>query len=364
MKKKLLWIVPTLTNIGGSEHLTVTFSLLLAKRGWRICLYTQGHPHKAWLQMINSKTKNTTGNVEVFSFETSGNISLSSVFCGSEWDAILFMPIEHPWEPMLSGSDDIPVLGLEPTDCSSDCWWLDGVDPRFIARLDGLIVLTEAAKRDAISRWPNIKNINLLSNTLPTDPGILSEPDKSSPFICISRLSGEKGIDYLLASVAIARDDGVNLHIDVWGEGPERKRLTEQSRALGVSHLVRFCGVFNPSVGTANILKKYRGLVLASLFEGMPVALLEAAACGRAIISTATSGSKALLGPAYPWLTPIGDTRAMADALIECWQDDILRQTLSQHARQCFVKSFSPEKAVVQLEAALITASKSKRSKI
>jgi glycosyltransferase involved in cell wall biosynthesis len=55
--------------------------------------------------------------------------------------------------------------------------------------------------------------------------------------------------------------------------------------------------------------------------DGIPVFLMEAAACGTPVVTTAVSGIPELVGPAGGWLVPPADPAALAGALREVLAD-------------------------------------------
>ena len=116
----------------------------------------------------------------------------------------------------------------------------------------------------------------------------------------------------LLRSVARLRGEGLRLHLDVAGDGPERPALAALAAALGVRDDVHLRG----ALPWADVPGWLRGLdlhVLPSRWESQGMATLEAAACGVAVAGSAV-GALAHLGTAAArW--PADDEAAMTRAL-------------------------------------------------
>ena len=72
------------------------------------------------------------------------------------------------------------------------------------------------------------------------------------------------------------------------GEGDERSRLEQMARTLGLAERVRFLG-YRPDI--PELLAVCDLFVLPSLYEGLPLAVLEAMAASRPVVATAVGGT-------------------------------------------------------------------------
>ena len=97
---------------------------------------------------------------------------------------------------------------------------------------------------------------------------------------------------------------------------------------------------------------------LPSRREGLPKSLLEAAACGRALIATDVPGCREIARPGVDGLlVPADDATALADAIEHLMRDRDLRLLYARNARQIVVDEFSSAhiaKAIVALYARLL----------
>ena len=74
-----------------------------------------------------------------------------------------------------------------------------------------------------------------------------------------------------------------------------------------------------------------RALVLTSEMEGGAHVVCEALACGVPVLSTRIDGSVGILGQEYPGYFPVGDTRALADLMLRCEEEDLYLRRLRRH---------------------------------
>jgi glycosyltransferase involved in cell wall biosynthesis len=144
--------------------------------------------------------------------------------------------------------------------------------------------------------------------------------------VCVGRLSEQKGQDALIGALGLLADPDVMLRLI--GDGPDASRLRALSRELGLVDRVEFVGSTDPR-------PHYRAadvVALPSRWEGQSLVLLEAMACGSAVLATpaAASGfgtSEGVLG------TGGHDPEQLAGPLELLLGDAELRQQLGRAAR-------------------------------
>ena len=114
--------------------------------------------------------------------------------------------------------------------------------------------------------------------------------------LCVGRLIERKGQHHLIDAVKQLTDEGVDVRLDLVGEGDARPANEAQVAKLGLSDRVRFLG-YVPREEIAQHYAAAHVFVLPSYNEGMSVALLEAMASGLAVLVTPTGGTPELVQP-------------------------------------------------------------------
>jgi glycosyltransferase involved in cell wall biosynthesis len=106
--------------------------------------------------------------------------------------------------------------------------------------------------------------------------------------VSVARLSEEKGLDTLLLAMAQVLGYGHSCKCVVVGDGPLKKSLSDQAKALDLCGSVFFEG-FQKDVRP--FLQAADGFVLTSHIEGFPLSVLEAMACGLPCVLTNVGGN-------------------------------------------------------------------------
>lgn len=130
----------------------------------------------------------------------------------------------------------------------------------------------------------------------------------------IGNLVPVKGLDTLLRACAILEQGGRRLRFCLIGAGPMRTRLEQDAAALGLSRCFEFLGP-RPHDQLPDWYRATDLFVLPSHSEGVPVVLLEAAACGTPFVASRVGGIPEIahLGPSR--LVRAGDTVELARAI-------------------------------------------------
>lgn len=162
-------------------------------------------------------------------------------------------------------------------------------------------------------------------------------PGPGPHLLAIGRLAPEKGFDLLLQALVPVRAAFPTADLTLLGAGPEQASLQSLAHSLGLASAVRFAG---------HVDHPYRYFPAATLFvlssrhEGMPNALLEAAAAGLPLVALPASGGVAGLLRNLPgaWLAAQVSAPALAASLIEALH--------SLRPGQRFARTFPPVPSV------------------
>jgi glycosyltransferase involved in cell wall biosynthesis len=102
-----------------------------------------------------------------------------------------------------------------------------------------------------------------------------------------------KRIDLLIEAVALLHAEGVPVTCRIVGDGPERDNLRSLAHALNVAHAVDFRHDVGEQKEVYELLKAARVAVFPSTREGFGIAVLEALACGVAVVTTSAPANLA-----------------------------------------------------------------------
>ena len=164
--------------------------------------------------------------------------------------------------------------------------------------------------------------------------------------VCVARHVAVKNLGLLLDACALLRDRGVKFRCVMVGDGPLRAELEAKRGNLGLQEIVEVPG----AAEQGEVLRWWQRAsvgVLTSDNEGMPVSLMEAAACGVPVVATRVGGIPELVVDGVTGLlSSPGDATAFASVLERILGDAPLRERMSVAARQRAVEQFSVARQV------------------
>jgi glycosyltransferase involved in cell wall biosynthesis len=147
----------------------------------------------------------------------------------------------------------------------------------------------------------------------------------------IGRLSEQKGHRYLVDAAPALLASRPAAHLLIVGDGDRMEPLKAQAAALGVASRITFAGHREDVRALLGALDVF---CISSTYEGTPLALFEAMAAGRAIVSTAVDGCREVLDDGVTGLlVPPRDPAALAAAIGRVLDDAGLRRSLGDNAR-------------------------------
>jgi mannose/cellobiose epimerase-like protein (N-acyl-D-glucosamine 2-epimerase family)/glycosyltransferase involved in cell wall biosynthesis len=169
-------------------------------------------------------------------------------------------------------------------------------------------------------------------------------PEPAGPITVafVGRLVESKGIRTLVAAHERLGERGRDIRLKIAG-------LPDPANPTSISPQEIEAWTRRPNVTHLGFVADIVGLwasahiaVLPSHREGMPLSLLEAAACGRPLIATDVPGCRDIARPdVNAFLVPLDDTEALADAIDRLARDGALRRRFGQASRELVEKEFS-----------------------
>lgn len=154
-----------------------------------------------------------------------------------------------------------------------------------------------------------------------------------------ARLTEQKGIGCLLRAMYLLRERCPEAVLVIAGEGPSREALIALTHELGLEDRVWFLGL---RLDMADLLQLFDVYALPSLWEGLPMALLEAMASELPIVASEVGGvATAVDAGVNGLLVPPDDPEGLADALYRLLTDASLRASMGASSLRLFESRFS-----------------------
>ena len=156
--------------------------------------------------------------------------------------------------------------------------------------------------------------------------------------LCIGTLHEVKGQTHLIEACAKLHERRRSFRCTFVGDGPDRAALEARTATLGLADFVEFTGQQTANqvlerLHSADVLVAPSVPTASGKREGIPVVLMEAMACGLAVVASDLSGIPELVGDGEGLLVAPGDAVALAAALERLAVDSDLRRQLGASAR-------------------------------
>jgi glycosyltransferase involved in cell wall biosynthesis len=173
------------------------------------------------------------------------------------------------------------------------------------------------------------------------------EPDGVPVVLLAARMLGDKGVVEFVEAAQSLRKAGVQARFVLVGEtdpGNPTAISIEQLRQWADGGDVEWWGQRGDM---HDVLAQSHIVCLPSLREGVPKVLIEAAACGRAIVTTDAPGCREIVrNGENGLLVPVRNSKALAQALRLLIENVALRATMGAKGRDIVVEEFSLERVV------------------
>ncbi|MGB7933472.1 MAG: glycosyltransferase family 4 protein [Gammaproteobacteria bacterium] len=220
-----------------------------------------------------------------------------------------------------------------------------------------VVSCVSAQSRESLREYQlDSRSIEIVTHII-ADPGTQEAsasretPNPARPgttFTMFGRLREEKGGAFLLHALKLVRQKRSDIVVRFAGDGPDRSRLEELTKQLGLSDHVMFLGYFSPLELNA-LMAETDVVVIPSRTEGQPLTLVDALAHGKPIVATRVGGIPDLItNLKNGLLVEPTDVEALADSILLLANDEPLRKRLGEAARGCFLEGKFTEEAVMQ----------------
>jgi colanic acid/amylovoran biosynthesis glycosyltransferase len=135
--------------------------------------------------------------------------------------------------------------------------------------------------------------------------------------VCLGRLCEQKGQVLLVEAARRLHEQGYAFELVLAGDGEMRGEVEALITRHGLGDRVTITGWASGN-RVREELTRCRAMVLPSFAEGLPVAIMEAMAIGRPVITTSIAGIPELVTPDCGWVVTAGSIDALADAIRDC----------------------------------------------
>jgi glycosyltransferase involved in cell wall biosynthesis len=175
----------------------------------------------------------------------------------------------------------------------------------------------------------------------------------------VARISPQKGIQTLLESARLVREQIPNVRFVVVGEGELRGEIEQRAQALGLNGTWTMVGQRDDYL---RYLRAFDVFAFPSLWEGLPYAPIEAMAVGTPVVATSVVGTIDLVSHEETGLlVPARDETSMAQAIVRVLTDASLARQLAVRGRSFIETNFNAERPVEQTLDAYRQALEAKR---
>lgn len=220
--------------------------------------------------------------------------------------------------------------------------------------IDGLIAVSEQVRESLLSYSTNLQQkITVINNCVDIDRyrtieenidlrETLGYSEDDLLILTVAILKEQKGHKYLIAAANELISEFPQLRFLLAGDGVLKEDLIELVDLYGIGNYFQFLG---NREDIPELLAACDYFVLPSLWEGLPMALIEAMASGLPIVATDVSGSKqVMIDGITGLLVPPGDSHSLAEALIKLITQPNLALKMADSAQERIQESYSVQK--------------------
>lgn len=208
--------------------------------------------------------------------------------------------------------------------------WRTKQDERIVRRFDRFVVLTEEDK----GYWGNLPNMEVIPNAAKNPKDYCSNVSNHRA-IAVGRLDYQKGFDRLILAWAMVKSKGMfdDWQLDIYGQGEWKDMLQRQINENGLNECIH---INRPIEDIWHEYASSSVLIMSSHYEGFPMVMIEAMACGLPVVSfDFKCGPRDIIKHGENgMIVPDGDIAGLADAIMELMRDNVLRKQMSENARK------------------------------
>jgi len=221
---------------------------------------------------------------------------------------------------------------------------------RFQARIaDRFVCVSRDSARYFVELGLPAPRVSTLWNGIDLERFPYRGGNPTGPAVLVARLNYIKDIPSLLRATAQVIETCPDFRLEIAGAGPCQDDLERLTAALKLTGQVSFLGEVSD---VPALLARARLFVLPSLSEGISLTLLEAMASGLPIVATRVGGNpEVVVSGKTGLLVPVQNPSALAEALLQVWQDPARAQDMGQAGRRRVEECFNIRTMLARYEA-------------
>ncbi|MGF1492359.1 MAG: glycosyltransferase [Microcoleaceae cyanobacterium] len=191
--------------------------------------------------------------------------------------------------------------------------------PEKIKRAEFVVAISSFGKSQLFrwcdyTHWPKIHVVRCGVDQLFMNQALVPIPEEPR-FVCVGRLSEQKGHLLLIEAVGRLASQGLKFKLTLVGDGSLRPQVEAQIAQNNLEDFVEITG-WATNAEVRQYVLNAQVLALPSFAEGLPVVIMEALALARPVVSTYVAGIPELVEPGYSgWLVPAGSVDTLVQAL-------------------------------------------------
>jgi glycosyltransferase involved in cell wall biosynthesis len=169
-------------------------------------------------------------------------------------------------------------------------------------------------------------------------------PDSVPLVLLASRMLRDKGVQEFVDAARALKEEGINARFVLAGDEERGNPSTITHELLQTWHESKIVEWWGHCENMPRVLAQSHIVCLPSYREGVPKALIEAAACGRPIVTTDVPGCREIVRHGENGLlVPARDAVALAEALRKLIENPDLRRQMGKKGREIAAAEFSTE---------------------
>ena len=206
-----------------------------------------------------------------------------------------------------------------------------------------LVLTPSAATADEVRRDYGVREAAVVPNVtggLEVGPAVAEPGEAPGYLLFVGRLRIRKGVEVLLEALR-----SLEVRLVIAGDGEHRTVLERRASELELGSKVRFLGRRDASQ-VRGLLGGARALVVPSIYEGMPLVVLEAMEAGVPVVASRVSGIPEVVEDGRTgWLVPPEDPEALAAALAQVLANPAEAMRRGEEGRRRVCERFRPAHA-------------------